>query len=120
MKYFSRDQHHFVDHWIAGFYPESTIENPSNVAKRVSDDIIINSENIENDTLDIYISHDFHLLLFLFYWTGILATKQWISYLDGFILQIYDDFLKIYYGNEEKEIPLPYWWAKSEEPKDLQ
>lgn len=109
MEYFKRDGKTFVDKWIAGFYPDSVVEPPIIVAQRIAEDIVLNFEEKPKNLIDLFISHDFHLLVILFYWTGILATKEWIDYLGGFILQFDDDLMYLYYNHSKKEIFYPYW-----------
>ncbi len=111
-QYLKRDYGHFMDHWISGHYSPSEIEPAFNVAQRTALEITKNSQTAELNTIDIYVSHDIQIVLYLFYWAGILATKQWIQYLDGFVLQFKADKLKFYHSGKEMEIFYPYWWNK--------
>jgi hypothetical protein len=69
-----------------------------------------NHYKLEPSGFDIYVSHDIWVAPFLFYWFGIMPSIEWIEYLDGFIMQLTDDRLKVYYKDEEKEAYYPYWW----------
>lgn len=109
IEYFTRDGHDFVNRWIAGFYPESIVEPPLIVAQRIAEDVLMNLDFSTKKRIDFYVSHDFHLLVILFYWTGVLATKEWIDYLGGFILQLKENNMIFYFNHTKKEIPYPFW-----------
>ena len=40
----------------------------------------------------------------------IRATKQWIQYSEGFMIQQYPDFMRVSFQGETKNIPYPDWW----------
>ena len=75
-------------------------------------EITENLKTLQSNTIDISITHDVHILVYLFYWAGILLSERWIQYLDGFILQFKEDTLKVYYRNGVKENKYPVWWNK--------
>jgi len=110
IEYVERDSDLFIDHWVAGHYPQNEIEPAIDLAKRTAFEITHNSNSKELNTVDIYVTHDFHVLVYLFYWAGILSTSQWIQYLDGFILQFKRNKLIFYYNEGKKEIGYPHWW----------
>ena len=110
IEYIRQDSRLFLDHWFAGHYPQEEIEPAMNIAQRTALEISQNSLNTESNVIDIYITHDFHVMVYLFYWAGILLTKQWIQYLDGFIMQFRDHKLIFYYNGGKKEVNYPHWW----------
>jgi phosphohistidine phosphatase SixA len=110
IEYINRDSDLFVDYWLAGHYPQEEIEPAIDLAQRTAFKITQNSLETETNIVDIYVTHDFHILVYLFYWAGILSTAQWIQYLDGFILQFRDRKLHFYYNAGKKEVNFPHWW----------
>jgi broad specificity phosphatase PhoE len=112
IEYVSRDSYHFVDNWLAGHYPEMEIEPSIDLAKRTAQEITQISHSKDSKTVDIYVTHDFHILVYLFHWAGVLSTKQWIQYLDGFILQFKKNKIFCYYHEGKKEIEYPAWWEE--------
>lgn len=110
IEYIQRDSRLFVDHWFAGHYPQEEIEPAINIAQRAAFEISKNLLKTDSNVIDLYISHDFHILVYLFYWAGILSTTKWIQYLDGFILQFKDHKLIFYYNGGKKEVNYPHWW----------
>lgn len=109
IEYVERDSDQFVDYWLAGHYPQHEIEPAIDLAKRTAFEITQNS-NLKENTVDIYVTHDFHILVYLYYWAEVLSTSQWIQYLDGFILQFKKNKLSFYYNEGKKEISYPNWW----------
>ena len=112
LKYNKRDGKNFIDYWISGFYPAVEVESTLSIAQRLSKDVLSNRKETPDEVLDIYISHDFHLILLLFHWAGELASPQWIDYLDGFLVQLKPDKMLFYYNMGIKSVPYPQWWKK--------
>lgn len=100
----------FINYWFGGFYPLWEIEPAIQVAQRTAMEIKQHLMNIEDSTIIICVSHDYSILSYLFYWAGILSSHSWIKYLGGFIMQINENFLKIYHNHQQKDVPFPYWW----------
>jgi phosphohistidine phosphatase SixA len=109
IEYVNRDSNHFVEYWIAGHYPQEDIEPAINVAQRTAFEISQRSLFIEPNVINLYVTHDFHILVYLFYWAGIIS-ESWIQYLDGFIMQFKENALKFFYNKGKKEVNLPVWW----------
>lgn len=112
IEYLERDSNSFVNKWFSGAYPPEEIEPAINVAQRTALEITKNFQKSAKDFVDIYVSHDFHVINYLFYWGGILALPDWIQYLDGFMLQFKNDKLSFYYNGGKKEVAYPYWWKE--------
>ncbi|MHA1584045.1 MAG: histidine phosphatase family protein [Promethearchaeota archaeon] len=106
-----RDQLQFLSNWIKGQYSSEVIEPAFNVAQRAAYAIQKNANTLEKNTIDVYISHDFQLLLFLYYWGEIDITESWIQYIDGFFLQFLKNEMIFYYNEGVKHIPYPDWWS---------
>jgi broad specificity phosphatase PhoE len=112
LEYLGRDSFDFINFYLAGHYPPEDIEPAIKVAQRTASELSQNSLTAETNSVDIYVTHDFHVLVYLFYWGGIFNSSKWIQYLDGFILQFNNNKLKFYYNGEIKEVNYPYWWNK--------
>lgn len=117
-KYWNRDgEHRFVDYWFSGFYPKWEIEPAIVVAQRTAKEIMHYFQEIETNGIDLYVSHDYSILVYLRYWTGILVTKEWINYLGGFWLQFHENHMILLFGGKKHLIPYPSWWIWK--PKQL-
>ncbi len=102
----------FMDYWIGQFFSPEEIEPTLNVAKRMAKDITKIIKTQQKNSIDVFVSHDFHVILSQFYWSGILATKDWIQYLDGFIIQFLDEKMIFYSKMGQFDVNYPYWWIK--------
>ena len=83
----------FLKKWIEEQYPTHLVEPAIDVAKRSAKEIISQMSNSDRHTLSTYVSHDFHVILFLYYWGGIDVMTEWIPYLNGFFLQFAESSL---------------------------
>ncbi|QEE17324.2 histidine phosphatase family protein [Promethearchaeum syntrophicum] len=101
----------FLDRWIGQFYNPLEIEPALAVAKRIAKDIKKLNKTQKKKTIDVFVSHDFHVILSQFYLSGNLVTNEWIQYLDGFIIQFFDKKMKIYSQRGKVEVNYPYWWT---------
>ena len=110
--YLKQTEMRFMDHWIGGFFNPDEIESPLDVARRIAKDIIRLLKTQQKNGIDVFVSHDFHVILSQFYFSGDLTTNEWIQYLDGFIIQFLDDKMKFYSKMGNIEVDYPYWWIK--------
>jgi broad specificity phosphatase PhoE len=109
-KIIDRDYPNFLFYWIANFYPTDVVESSFNISKRVSKDIDKHFKSADDNTVFIYVTHDWHVTGVLFHFSAILNTIDWIEYLDGFFLQKKDDKLVIQHKFGTKIIYKPAWW----------
>ena len=101
----------FLHNWIRQFYNPLEIEPPLAVAKRMAQDIKKIIKTQHKNGIDVFVSHDYHVILSQFYWSGNLVTNEWIQYLDGYILQFFDKKMKFYSQMGIVEVNYPYWWT---------
>ncbi|MHA1511402.1 MAG: phosphoglycerate mutase family protein [Promethearchaeota archaeon] len=110
--YLKQTEMKFMDHWIGSFFNPDEIEPPLTVAKRMVKDILKILETQQKNGIDVFVSHDFHVILSQFYLSGDLTTNGWTQYLDGYIIQFLDDKMKFYSKMGNIEVDYPYWWTK--------
>jgi len=108
-EYLSREGENFVYNWIAGHYPPWEVNTSLNVAKRTMFELYTFLERAKKNDICICSSHDLQVTAYLFHWAGILATESYIQFLDGFIMQVYNNKMVFYHKNGIKEVKLPYW-----------
>ena len=65
--------------------------------------------NSEGD-IDIFISHDFHIMIFRFGWFGLPPDERWINYLGGFAFSIMKDHILLLDYGKLIKLGIPYWW----------
>ena len=102
----------FMNNWISQFYNPLEIEPPLAVAKRMAKDITKIIKTQQKNSIDVFVSHDFHVILSQFYWSGTLTTNDWIQYLDGYIIQFLDEKMIFYSKIGQSDVNYPYWWIK--------
>ena len=95
--------------WLSGHYSPLERRPSLDFVQHVTGVMMKNLKSAEQNSLDIYISHDTWIAAFLFHWFGVIPIT-WIKYLDGFMIQIYEQKIKLLLPNESKEIHYPYWW----------
>ena len=100
----------FMDYWIGQFYNPTDIEPAFIVAKRMAQDIKNIIKTQKKNAIDVFVTHDFQVIVSQFYWSGDLTTNGWIQYLDGYILQFLEDKMKFYSKMGNFEVNYPYWW----------
>lgn len=50
------------------------------------------------------------MCLFMFFWMGELQPRGVSTYLNGFLLQLGDDSMRLYYREGVKDVPYPHRW----------
>jgi len=67
-------------------------------------------ESISEGGINIFVTHDFHTMIFRFGWFGLPPDERWVNYMGGFAFSIMEDhILLLDYGNIVK-LGIPYWW----------
>ncbi len=110
MPLLARDQEPFIYYWMGGHYPNHRVESTLSLAHRIHELLLENQETNQNQYLDLYVTHDFQLILLMFHWAATINSKDWVYYLDGFLCHLHPTTLNIRYHEESLEIPHPSWW----------
>jgi hypothetical protein len=100
----------FFINWVSGHFPPWEIEPCGMFTQRAASVMMKNLDKLDSNGFDIYVSHDLWVASFFFCWFGVIPSMEWIEYLDGFIMQLTDDRMKVYYKDGKKEAYYPYWW----------
>ena len=80
------------------------------VAKRQAAIMVENLSRAQSNTLDVCVSHDVSLAAFMLHWFGIMPDERFVNFLDGFIVQLYEETMVVYTKNGRREVYYPYWW----------
>jgi broad specificity phosphatase PhoE len=95
--------------WVSGRYPNWELRPSLQFAQHGAAIMMKNLRSAGPDTLDIYVSHDAWVYAFLLHWSGITPLEL-IEFLDGFLLQLDDEKMIVYYRDKTIEVAYPYWW----------
>lgn len=96
--------------YLAGVYSPDLWPPALPFTQRSGKEIWSQIENISEGGLNIFVTHDFHTMIFRFGWFGLPPDERWVDYLGGFAFSIMEDhILLLDHGNLIK-LGIPYWW----------
>ncbi len=100
----------FFVHRISGRYPPWEVEDLMLIAKRQAGIMVENLRTAKSNTLDVCVSHDVPIAAFMLHWFGLMPDERFVEFLDGFIIQLYDEKMTVFTKDGRKEIYYPHWW----------
>ena len=103
----------FIAHWMSGRFDEHEIGSSLKLAKDSARNVTRNLEDAEPGSIDLYVTHDVIIIPMMFHWFGVYKKYRWVGYLDGFILQFYEDYLVFIDKEGEHKVAYPFWWTFS-------
>ena len=99
--------------WVAGFYlPEEWtpfIQYIQNSALLIWNQL----KDAPEKGIDIYVTHDWHLMSFKFGWFGLPPDERWVKFLGGFAFSFEEDHILLLDYGEMKPIECPHWWKNT-------
>ncbi len=104
-----KDYKSFLNLWLAGFFKEELIEPSIKTVTRIADDIRNHLKTSEPNALNIYVTHDWQVMVSLFHLGGILNTSEMISYLGGFFIQFDEENQTVYHKYGKRKSIKPQW-----------
>ena len=95
--------------WVVGFYnPNDWI--PFNQYCQSMAHVILNqAKNSPEKGLDIFVTHDFNIMVLRFGWFALPLTQKWVDFLGGFAFTIQDEQILLLEYGELKKVPIPHW-----------
>jgi broad specificity phosphatase PhoE len=111
LEYILHDWDNFTEYWFSGRYPTWEIESSLVLAQRTASGIVNNVQEGDANVMDIYVSHDYNIIAYMFHWFGEFHPLRWIKFLDGFILQFSQECITMFRKDGVKEINYPHWWS---------
>ncbi|MGD2200505.1 MAG: histidine phosphatase family protein [Candidatus Bathyarchaeota archaeon] len=99
--------------WASNRYPPDEILPTLEFAKRGAEILGRDLSVGGTRSIEIYVSHDTWVAALMYHWLGMGPPRDWIAFMDGFILQITDSKFKAYTKDSEIEIYPPHWWDSS-------
>lgn len=96
--------------WSAGFYSEKDW-TPFTIYCQQAAQLIWNQEkSAHNNGIDIYVTHDWHVMSFRFGWFGLPPDENWVKYLGGFAFTFENDHILLYDHQGLSSLEFPHWW----------
>lgn len=114
-----QDGQHIVTKWAAGHYPNTIIEPFTSYIQRAANVLWSYHKEAPPKGIDIFITHDFHIMALQFGWTGVQNCNGWVNFLGGFIVILKEKHNVLINKDLRLEIPHPYWWPTSETERTI-
>jgi broad specificity phosphatase PhoE len=99
----------FTYRWATGRYPPWVLMPCIEFAQRGASLVIKSLRDSDKRDVHIWVSHDSWVAAFLMHWLG-ESCFDWVTFMDGFILQLNEDTMTYYFRDKKKDIKYPYWW----------
>ena len=108
-KFVDKECKSFLNLWLAGFFKKELIEPSINTVARIADDIRNHLRTSEPKALNIYVTHDWQVMVLLFHLGGILNTFEMIGYLNGLFIQFDEENQTVFHNGGRSESIKPQW-----------
>ncbi len=104
------ENYRVILHYLAGVYSPDLWPPAQPFYQRSGKQIWSQIESISEGGINIFVTHDFHTMIFRFGWFGFPPDERWIDYLGGFAFSIIDDQLLLLDYGKLIKLGIPYWW----------
>jgi len=113
-EYADTDDHakNFFRDWTSKRIPSKMVLPSLEFAREMAQFMMDTLRGARHDSFDIYVSHDVWVAALMFHWFGLKPHDDWYTFLDGFIMQLGDEGMTVYYRDEFKAVPYPSWWPR--------
>ncbi|MFX1448026.1 MAG: histidine phosphatase family protein [Promethearchaeota archaeon] len=96
--------------YLAGIYSPELWPPAQPFYQRSGEEIWSQVENISEGGINIFITHDFHIMIFRFGWFALPPDERWVDYLGGFAFSIMEDHILLLDHGKFLKLESPYWW----------
>ncbi len=97
--------------WASNRYPPDEIVPTLEFARRCADILKRDLGSRGPRSMEIYVSHDTWVMALMYHWFGMGPPRDWVRFMDGFVLQIAGSMFKAYTRDSAIEIHRPHWWS---------
>ena len=96
--------------WAVGFFHSNDWEPFTSYCQKTAQLILNNLKDAPENGIDIYVTHDWHLMSLRFGWFGLPPDSPWVKFLGGFAFTYEDDSILLLDRGELKSVQAPHWW----------
>ncbi|MBY9008811.1 MAG: histidine phosphatase family protein [Candidatus Lokiarchaeota archaeon] len=96
--------------YLAGVYSPDLWPPAHIFYQRSGEQIWSQIESISEGGINIFVTHDFHTMIFRFGWFGLPPDERWIDYLGGFVFSILENHILLLDYGKLIKLGIPYWW----------
>ena len=100
--------------YLAGVYSPDLWPPAKLFYQKSGEQIWSQIESISEGGLNIFVTHDFHTIIFRFGWFGLPPDDRWIDFLGGFAFSIMEDHILLLDYGKLIKLGIPYWWKNRE------
>lgn len=110
----SQKSYQVILKYLAGIYSPELWPPAEPFYKKSGETIWNQTETISQGDINIFVTHDFHIMIFRFGWFGLPPDKRWVNYLGGFAFSIMEDHILLLDYGKLIKVSIPFWWKKGE------
>jgi len=96
--------------YLAGVYSPDLWPPAQPFYQKSGEEIWSQVYNISEGGINIFVTHDFHIMIFRFGWFGLPPDERWVNYLGGFAFSISEDHILLLDHGKLIKLGIPYWW----------
>ncbi|KKM20815.1 hypothetical protein LCGC14_1641690 [marine sediment metagenome] len=96
--------------YVAGVYSPDLWPPSQSFYQKGGQQIWSRTESVSEGGIDIFISHDFHIMIFRFGWFGLPPDERWTDYLGDFAFSIMEDHILLLDYGKLIKLGIPFWW----------
>ncbi len=97
--------------WSAGFYLPEDWTPFTTYCHQAAQLIWNQNNNHSNRHIDIYVTHDWHVMSLRYGWFGLPPDEQWVKFLGGFAFTFEEDQILLLDHRGLKPVGIPHWWV---------
>jgi len=99
--------------WAVGFFHSKDWEPFTSYCHNTAHLISKRLKDAPENGIDVYITHDWHLMSLRFGWFGLPPDSHWVKFLGGFAFTFKDDHFLLLERGELKSVQAPHWWKSN-------
>ena len=97
--------------WVSGFYLPEDWTPFIKYCQKTAHLIWSQVKTPPHSGIDIYVTHDWHVMSLRFGWFGLPPDKSWVKYLGGFAFTFEDDHILLLDHRGLNPVEIPHWWG---------
>ena len=95
--------------WLSGYNPPWVRKSSLVFSQQVASFMMKQLRKEQQNDIHVWVTHDNFIAAFIHHWFG-EYLDNWIEFLEGFIVQFYEDHMVFYFRGTKKQVEYPYWW----------
>ena len=110
----THENYQVILRYLAGVYSPDLWPPAQPFYQRSGGQIWSQVDNISEGGINIFVTHDFHIMIFRFGLFGLPPDERWVDYLGGFAFSIMEDYILLLDHGKFIKLGIPFWWKKRE------